>query len=44
VLGQATGASDGNLGLWLPLAIALIGIGAVTYWVRTRDAQSERHA
>ena len=39
VLGQATGVSDGNLGLWLPLAIVLTLIGSVAYWVRTRHAQ-----
>ena len=40
VLGQATGASEGNLGLWLPLAIVLTLIGSVAYWVRTRQAQA----
>jgi hypothetical protein len=39
VLGQATGMSDGNLGLWLPLAIVLTLIGSVAYWVRARHAQ-----
>lgn len=39
VLGQATGVSDGNLGLWLPLAIMLTLIGSVAYWVRMRHAQ-----
>lgn len=39
VLGQATGASEGNLGLWLPLAIVLTLIGSVAYWVRMRHAQ-----
>jgi len=39
VLGQATGVSDGNLGLWLPLAIVLTLIGSVAYWVRARHAQ-----
>lgn len=39
VLGQATGVSDGNLGLWLPLAIVLTLIGSVAYWVQTRHAQ-----
>lgn len=41
VLGQATGVSDGNLGLWLPLAIVLTLIGSVAYWVRTRHAQPQ---
>lgn len=40
VLGQATGAGDGNLGLWLPLVIVLTLIGSVTYWVRMRHAQA----
>lgn len=44
VLGQATGAGDGNLGLWLPLAIALTLIGSVAYWVRARNAQPGHHA
>lgn len=39
ILGQATGASDGNLGLWLPLAIVLTLIGSIAYWVRMRNAQ-----
>lgn len=39
VLGQATGVSDGNLGLWLPLAIVLTLIGSIAYWVRMRNAQ-----
>lgn len=39
VLGQATGMSDGSLGLWLPLAIVLTLIGSVAYWVRMRHAQ-----
>ncbi|HEY6730321.1 MAG TPA: hypothetical protein VI039_04765 [Solirubrobacterales bacterium] len=39
VLGQATGASDGNLNLWLPLAIVLMLVGAVAYGVRTRQVQ-----
>jgi len=37
VVGQATGAGDGNLGLWLPLAILLILVGSIAYWVRTRQ-------
>jgi hypothetical protein len=40
VLGQATGAGDGNLGLWLPLAIVLTLIGSVAYRVRMRHAQA----
>ena len=44
VLGQATGTDDGNLGLWLPLAIALTLIGSVAYGVRTRNAQAGRQA
>lgn len=41
VVGQATGVSDGSLGLWLPLAIALTLIGSIAYWVRTRHAQPQ---
>ena len=44
VLGQATGAGDGNLGLWLPLAIVLTLIGSVAYWVRMRHAQAGHRA
>jgi hypothetical protein len=44
VLGQATGAGDGNLGLWLPLVIVLTLIGSVAYWVRTRHAQAGHRA
>ena len=44
VLGQATGAGDGSLGLWLPLAIVLTLIGSVAYWVRMRRAQAGRQA
>ncbi|HEY3434187.1 MAG TPA: hypothetical protein VGK41_00900 [Solirubrobacterales bacterium] len=44
VLGQATGVSDGNLGLWLPLAIVLTLIGSVAYWVRMRNAQPGHRA
>lgn len=44
VLGQATGVNDGNLGLWLPLAIVLTLIGSVAYWVRTRHAQPGHRA
>jgi hypothetical protein len=41
VLGQATGVNDGNVGLWLPLAIVLTLIGSIAYWVRTRHAQPQ---
>jgi hypothetical protein len=44
VLGQATGTDDGNLGLWLPLAIVLTLIGSVAYWVRMRHAQAGHRA
>ncbi len=44
VLGQATGVSDGNLGLWLPLAIVLTLIGSIAYWVRTRQPQAGHRA
>jgi hypothetical protein len=44
VLGQATGAGDGSLGLWLPLAIVLTLIGSVAYWVRMRHAQPGHRA
>jgi hypothetical protein len=44
VLGQATGAGDGNLGLWLPLVIILTLIGSVAYWVRMRHAQAGHRA
>lgn len=37
VLGQATGAEDGKIGLWLPLAIVLILAGSIAYRVRLRD-------
>jgi hypothetical protein len=37
VLGQATGVSDGNVGIWLPLVIALILVGAIAYAARTRQ-------
>ncbi|MDX6602262.1 MAG: hypothetical protein QOF13_1464 [Solirubrobacterales bacterium] len=38
VLGQATGATDeGNIGLWLPLAILAILAGAIAYRVRLRQ-------
>jgi|GEM_PF-655333 len=43
VLGQATGTSDGNLGLWLPLAIVLTLIGSVAYWVRSRGNAQPGH-
>jgi hypothetical protein len=44
VLGQATGVSDGNVGLWLPLAIVLTLVGSVAYWVRMRNAQPGHRA
>lgn len=44
VLGQATGVNDGNVGLWLPLAIVLTLIGSVAYWVRMRNAQPGHRA
>jgi hypothetical protein len=44
VFGQATGTSNGNLGLWLPLAIVLTLIGSVAYWVRMRHAQPGHRA
>ncbi|HEX5989049.1 MAG TPA: hypothetical protein VFY75_02390 [Solirubrobacterales bacterium] len=43
VLGQATGVGDGDLGLWLPLAIVLTLIGSVAYWVRMRHAPQPGH-
>lgn len=44
VLGQATGVSDGNVGLWLPLAIVLTLIGSIAYWVRMRQPQAGHRA
>ncbi|HEU4737859.1 MAG TPA: hypothetical protein VFS54_02120 [Solirubrobacterales bacterium] len=44
VLGQATGVSDGDLGLWLPLVIVLTLIGSVAYWARARNAQPGHRA
>ena len=44
VFGQATGMSDGNLGLWLPLAIVLTLIGSIAYWVRMRQPQAGHRA
>jgi hypothetical protein len=44
VLGQATGASDGDLGIWLPLAIVLMLVGAVAYGVRMRHLQPGHRA
>lgn len=37
VLGEATGASDGNLGLWLPLAIVATVLGSILYRIRLRQ-------
>lgn len=44
VVGQATGIGDGNVGLWLPLAIVLILIGSIAYGARTRQLRDGRHA
>jgi hypothetical protein len=44
VVGQATGTDDGNLGLWLPLAIVLTLIGSIAYWVRMRNSQAGHRA
>jgi hypothetical protein len=38
VVGQATGAGDGDFGPWLPLAIVLMLLGSVAYAVHTRQA------
>jgi hypothetical protein len=43
ILGQATGSSDGNPGLWLPLVIVLTLIGSVAYWVRSRSNAQPGH-
>jgi hypothetical protein len=37
VLGQATGVGDGNVGIWLPLVVALILVGSIAYAARTRQ-------
>jgi hypothetical protein len=37
VLGQATGVGDGNVGIWLPLAILLTVAGSIAYAARTRQ-------
>lgn len=37
VVGQATGVGDGNVGIWLPLAIVLTLIGSIAYVARTRQ-------
>jgi hypothetical protein len=34
IVGQATGVGDGNVGLWLPLAIMLILAGSIAYGTR----------
>jgi hypothetical protein len=39
VLGQATGTSDGNLGIWLPLALVLMLLGSIAYGARARQAR-----
>lgn len=44
VLGQATGIDDGNVGIWLPLAILLTLAGSIAYAARTRQAGHGRHA
>ena len=36
VLGQATGVGDGDLGIWLPLAILLTLAGSIAYAARLR--------
>lgn len=37
VVGQATGIGDGNVGIWLPLAIVLTLIGSIAYAARSRQ-------
>jgi hypothetical protein len=37
VLGQATGVGDGNVGIWLPLAILLTLAGSIAYAARSRQ-------
>lgn len=37
VLGQATGISDGNVGIWLPLVILLTLAGSIAYAARSRQ-------
>jgi hypothetical protein len=39
VLGQATGVGDGDLGLWLPLAILVMLAGSLAYAARLRQAR-----
>lgn len=43
VLGQATGVGDGNVGLWLPLAILLTLAGSIAYAARSRQPR-HRHS
>lgn len=40
IAGQATGASDGNLRLWLPLAIVLTLAGSIAYRARMRHGRA----
>ena len=44
VVGQATGIGDGNVGIWLPLAIVLILIGSIAYGARSRQLRHGHHA
>jgi len=39
VLGQATGVGDGNVGLWLPLAIVLTLAASIAYAARARQVR-----
>lgn len=44
VLGQATGVGDGNVGLWLPLAILLTLAASIAYAARARQVRHGHHA
>lgn len=44
VVGQATGVGDGNVGIWLPLAIVLTLAGSIAYAARARQLRHGRHA
>jgi hypothetical protein len=44
VVGQATGIGDGNVGIWLPLAIVLTLIGSIAYAARSRQLRHGHHA
>ena len=44
VLGQATGVGDGNVGLWLPLAIVLTLAASIAYAARARQLRHGHHA